>query len=69
MLAVLLKRWLIAAIAVPVAAAGARKLGQKIEERRGPRNKTARALRNGADMLQRFGGRRPRRRGLRGRLR
>jgi hypothetical protein len=69
MFALLLRRWLIAAIAVPVAAAGARKLSQKIEERRGPRNKAARALRSGADLLQRVGGRKPRRKGLLGRLR
>ncbi len=69
MFAVLLRRWLIAAVAVPIAAAGARKLGQKIEERRGPRNKAARALRSGADLLQRAGGRKPRRKGVLSRLR
>ncbi|WP_369819562.1 hypothetical protein [Actinoplanes sp. TFC3] len=39
------------AVAVPLAAAGARKLGDVVEAKRGP-NKGSQALRRGADVLQ-----------------
>ena len=55
MLFTLFKRFLFAAIAVPVAAFGARKLGDAIEKRRGP-NRGSQVLRSGANTLQdRFG--------------
>jgi hypothetical protein len=55
-----IRRWAIMAIAVPLAAAGARKLSRAVEARRGPSRSTA-LLRRGADFIQR-GSRRPRRR-------
>jgi hypothetical protein len=55
----LIRRFLIAAVAVPLAAAGARKLSTSIEKRRGA-SRTTRALREGADFLQGF--RRPKKR-------
>jgi len=54
-------RWALVAIAVPVAAAGARRLSQTIETRRGPSRSTT-LLRKGADGLQSFFGRSKRRR-------
>jgi len=54
-------RWALVAIAVPVAVAGARRVSQEIEERRGPSRGT-RILRRSADTLQRVAGRKPRRR-------
>lgn len=54
-------RWVVAAVAIPLAAAGARRLGQTIETRRGPSRATG-ALRKSADLLQRVGGRPTRRR-------
>jgi hypothetical protein len=54
-------RWALMAIAVPLAAAGARKLSTEIEARRG-RSRTSRLLGRGADVLQQVGGRRRRRR-------
>jgi NADH:ubiquinone oxidoreductase subunit H len=56
----LLRRWIIVAIAVPLAAVGVRKLSGAIEKRRGP-SRTTSLLRRTADVLQR---RRGRRRGL-----
>jgi len=56
-------RWILAAIAVPLAAAGARRLSQAVERRRGASRMT-RMLRRGADTLQQVGGRRSRRRRL-----
>jgi hypothetical protein len=58
-------RWAVAAVVVPVAAAGARKGSRAVEARRGPSGAT-RLLSRSADALQRFGGRKPRGR-LRGR--
>ena len=58
---VLIKRFLFAAIAVPLAAFGARKVADAIEKRRGP-NRGTRLLRSGADTVQdRFGRQRKRR--------
>ena len=48
----LIRRWAVMAVAVPLAAAGARKLSQRLEARRGPSSRAARALRRSADMLQ-----------------
>ncbi|MFI1993373.1 hypothetical protein [Actinoplanes sp. NPDC020271] len=50
----LIRRFVIMAIAVPLAAAGARKLGDVLEARRG-KNRTSNLLRQGADTLQGFG--------------
>lgn len=55
----LIRRFVVMAVAVPLAAAGARKLSQSIESRRGA-SRTTRLLREGADMLQGF--RRPKKR-------
>jgi hypothetical protein len=58
----LARRYVFMAIAVPLAAAGARKISQAVEARRGPSRGT-RLLRRGADALQgRFGGKKRRRR-------
>ncbi|MDG4827851.1 hypothetical protein O7627_00870 [Solwaraspora sp. WMMD1047] len=51
-------RWAVMAVAVPVAAAGARKVSQKMESRRGP-SRTSGLLRKGADMLHGNRKRRP----------
>ena len=51
MLFTLLKRYAIAAVAIPLAAAGARKLSATLEARRGPSRGT-RLLTRGADTLQ-----------------
>jgi hypothetical protein len=48
---VLIRRWVLTAVAIPLAAAGARKLSNAVESRRGP-NKGSQALRRGADVLQ-----------------
>jgi hypothetical protein len=50
----LIRRFLIMAVLVPLAAAGARKLSNVVEARRGPSRGT-RLLRQGADTLQGFG--------------
>jgi hypothetical protein len=44
-------RWAMVAVAVPLAAAGARGLSRKLESRRGP-SRTSSLLRRGADMLR-----------------
>jgi hypothetical protein len=49
----LIRRFVIMAVAVPLAAAGARKLSDVVEARRGPSRGT-RLLRQGADTLQGF---------------
>ena len=56
----LLRRWLVVAIAVPLAAAGARRLSEAVEARRGPSRGTV-LLRRAADGVQRTFGRKPRR--------
>jgi hypothetical protein len=61
MLLNLLRRWLIVAIAVPLAAAGARRLSEAVEARRGPSRGTV-LLRQTADTVQSVFGRKPRRR-------
>ena len=51
----LIRRYVLMAVAVPLAAAGARKLSDVVEAKRGPSRGT-RLLRQGADNLQgRFG--------------
>jgi hypothetical protein len=55
----LIRRFVIMAIAVPLAAAGARKLSDVVEARRGS-GRATRLLRQGADTLQGF--RRPKKR-------
>jgi hypothetical protein len=58
----LLRRYAVMAVAVPLAAAGARKLSDVVEAKRGPSRGT-RLLRQGADTLQgRFGRQKKRRR-------
>ncbi len=57
----LARRWLFMAIAVPLAAAGARRLSQAVEARRGPSRGT-RLLRQSADVVQNRFGRQKRRR-------
>jgi hypothetical protein len=57
----LFRRFLIMAVLVPIAAAGARKLSDVVEARRGPSRGT-RMLRQGADTLQGFFGRSRKRR-------
>ena len=47
----LVRRFVVMAVAVPLAAAGARKLSDMVEARRGPSRGT-RLLRQGADALQ-----------------
>lgn len=56
----MIARWAVMAIAVPLAAVGARRLSQAVEARRGP-SRTTRLLRQSADTLQGFR-RTPRRR-------
>ncbi|GIF05940.1 hypothetical protein [Actinoplanes siamensis] len=58
----LLRRLIITAIVVPLGAAGARKLSEVIEKRRGP-SRATRLLRQGADTVQStFGRKKPQRR-------
>jgi hypothetical protein len=47
----LIRRFVVMAVAIPLAAAGARKLSETMETRRGP-SRTTRLLRQGADTLQ-----------------
>lgn len=54
----LMKRWAVIAVAVPVAATGARKLSESMERRRGP-SRFSVLLRKAADMLQKVSGRMP----------
>jgi hypothetical protein len=49
----LIRRFVIMAVAVPLAAAGARKLSETLEARNGS-SRTTRFLRQGADALQGF---------------
>ncbi|RIV35653.1 hypothetical protein [Micromonospora radicis] len=44
-------QWAVMAVAVPVAAAGARRLSQSLESRRGP-SRASRLLSQGADMIR-----------------
>jgi NADH:ubiquinone oxidoreductase subunit H len=53
----LIRRFVVMAVAVPLAAAGARKLSAVVESRRGP-SRATRLLRQGADTLQGHFGRR-----------
>jgi len=58
-----IRRFVVMAVAVPLAAAGARKLSDVLEARRGPSRGT-RLLRQGADAVQGRFARRPKRRGF-----
>ncbi|MFC4068130.1 hypothetical protein [Actinoplanes subglobosus] len=53
---------ILTAILVPLGVAGARKLGDVVERRRGPNNRASRWLRQGADTAQTIFGRKKRRR-------
>ncbi|GAA2641124.1 hypothetical protein GCM10010399_88630 [Dactylosporangium fulvum] len=57
MLPKMLARWAVAAVAVPLAIAGARKISQRIEARRGS-TRTTRFLRQGVNVAERLTGRR-----------
>jgi hypothetical protein len=61
MVANLVRRWAIVAIAVPLAAADARRLSHAVEARRGS-SRFTRLLHGSADALQRATGRRRKRR-------
>lgn len=50
-------RWVAAAIAVPIAAAGARRVAEAVESRRGRSSRVSTALRRSAETLQRMYGR------------
>lgn len=50
----MVRRFVIMAVAVPLAAAGFRKLSERLEARRGP-TRTTRWMRQGADVLAGFG--------------
>jgi hypothetical protein len=52
------KRWAVLAIALPLVAAGARRLSQSMEARKGP-SRTSRLLRTGADVIHQVTGRAP----------
>jgi hypothetical protein len=56
-----ISRWALMAIAVPLAAVGARRLGEAVESRRG-HNRASNLLRRSADALQGISGRSRRRR-------
>jgi hypothetical protein len=56
-----IRRFVVMAVAVPLAAAGARKLSDMVEARRGP-SRSTRVLREGADAVQRLFGRQKKRR-------
>ncbi|HEX7746884.1 MAG TPA: hypothetical protein VF462_16690 [Micromonosporaceae bacterium] len=56
-----IKRWAVVAVALPLAAAGARRLSSAMEARKGP-SRASGLIRQGADALQRATGRKPRRR-------
>jgi len=60
MLPKMIARWVIAAVAVPLAIAGARKVSDRMEARRGS-TRTTRMLRRGVDVAQRLTGRKRRR--------
>ncbi|MFY1649501.1 hypothetical protein ACN27J_01215 [Solwaraspora sp. WMMB762] len=57
----MIKRWAVVAVAVPLAAAGARKLSSVVESRRGPSSRTSKLLRQAGDALHRNKRRRARR--------
>jgi len=54
-------RWAVLAVAVPLAAVGARRVGQAVEKRRGA-NRVTRMLHKGADTLQGMTGHKRKRR-------
>jgi hypothetical protein len=56
----LIRRFLIAAVVIPLAVAGVRKVSDVVDARRGP-NRVTRVLRGGADAAESLFGRRKRR--------
>jgi hypothetical protein len=56
-----IRRFVIAAIVIPIAAAGVRKVSDVVEQRRGP-NRGTRLLRQGADTAESIFGRRKKQR-------
>jgi hypothetical protein len=60
MLPKMIARWVVAAVAVPLAIAGARKVSDRIEARKGS-TRTTRLLRRGVRLGQRLTGRKRRR--------
>jgi hypothetical protein len=60
MLPKMIARWVVAAVAVPLAVAGAKKVRDRIEARRGS-TRTSRLLRRGVRVAQRVTGRKRRR--------
>jgi hypothetical protein len=57
----LIRRFVIAAVVVPLAAAGVRKVSDVVDRRRGP-NRATRVLRRGADTAESLFGRKRKRR-------
>ncbi|MET7402138.1 hypothetical protein ABZS66_52535 [Dactylosporangium sp. NPDC005572] len=53
-------RWAVAALAIPLAVAGAKKVSERIEARRGS-TRTSRLLRQGTTLAERLTGRKKRR--------
>ena len=58
----LARRMILTAVLVPLGVAGARKLSDTVERRRGPDNRASRLLRQGADTAQTLFGRKKKRR-------
>ncbi|MEV0900201.1 hypothetical protein [Actinoplanes sp. NPDC049802] len=57
-----IRRAVLTAVLVPLGVAGARKLSDRVERRRGPNNRVSRLLRQGADTAQALFGRKKKRR-------
>ncbi|MFC0532158.1 hypothetical protein [Phytohabitans kaempferiae] len=55
-------RWAVVAVAVPLAAVGARQISQAVEARKGGSTRVSRMLHKGADALQSMTGRKRRHR-------
>ncbi|WP_380166981.1 hypothetical protein [Jannaschia sp. R86511] len=45
-------RWAVLAVVVPIAAAGVKKIAERVEDRRGPRSKIARGLRKASETVR-----------------
>ncbi|GAA4970277.1 hypothetical protein [Actinoplanes utahensis] len=56
------RRAVLTAVLVPLGVAGARRLSDTVERRRGPNNRASRLLRQGADTAQTLFGRKKKRR-------
>ena len=57
-----IRRAVLTAVLVPLGVAGARRLSDTVERRRGPNNRASRLLRQGADTAQTLFGRKKKRR-------